>query len=138
MRVCHYSREQIRMVPVHLRNHPVVCVSITDTEKEDAELPEGLHDTIRLKFDDIEKFIPAFPQLKKANLEQLEDLGAFLKKHRGAEVVVHCEAGISRSSAVAVAVKMAFDEYTLVEKDRMPNEYVLGHLLRILRRGEKA
>ncbi len=92
----------------------------------------NLIDAIYLKFDDVEferaSMIPI-------NENQAKDIVAFAKKNwEEAElIVVHCNAGISRSSAVGKAISEIYqpDQVHYFDKFFMPNVIVYNALMKI-------
>lgn len=74
---------------------------------------------------------------KSITLEQAEDIYKFIKSNKGKHLVVHCGAGVSRSSAVAEfyheLLGGSYKEMIDVYKHIMPN----GRILRYLRIAEK-
>lgn len=63
-------------------------------------------------------------------IQDAADIRAFAMLHRGANFLVHCDAGVSRSAAVAEVLLEAFPEYADEGGQRSPNNYVR----RLLRR----
>ena len=55
----------------------------------------------------------------------------FINIHKGKDFIIHCAAGVSRSSAIALYLHL-FHDYELRENFwnvSHPNKYVLGHLI---------
>jgi len=113
-----------------------VVISIRDTDQDKARIPEmpGLLGVLYLAFDDNEP-LPNLPLPLGVRLMtpgQAKDIWAFVRRHEaGIEaVVVHCEAGLSRSPAVAAALAKAYgqDESRYFRK-YMPNQYVYRTML---------
>jgi predicted protein tyrosine phosphatase len=130
-----------------------VCISITEPlfprgmrTCGPAKLRSGFEDVLRLEFQDYDpiKLIPDStlinPQHKfpddavVMSEEQAAELAAYLLKHRGKNILVHCAAGISRSGAVAEVVLQAFPEYEDAGDPtrRWPNNHVRTLLKRAL------
>lgn len=115
-----------------------VVVSITDSR--DAELHPGWTDVIRLRFYDIAEPIRSSPQYNPITAPQATLIARFVKKHRGKDIVVHCEAGISRSGAIVTVILEAFPEYidsgtyNAYINARRPNPRVKEFVLAALRR----
>jgi hypothetical protein len=65
---------------------------------------------------------------------QARTISRFVTAHRGKNIVVHCDAGISRSRAVVEAVLAAFPEYedTTYPGHRFPNGRVKSLMKRAL------
>lgn len=81
-----------------------IIISITDKAAPENELNNndfnGVQDIIRLKFDDVDKGESAITDADAVNIAQ------FVKKWNGKihSIIVHCEAGVSRSAGVAAAI----------------------------------
>ena len=83
-------------------------VSITSPEGEEADLDESNPNVVgifRMKFPDEDYGSPdSFEKPKAENFEGLAEFAEFVEKSDVDLLVVHCEAGISRSAAVAAAL----------------------------------
>lgn len=77
-----------------------VCISIT-TPAAKADLRDGWLDVLRLQFHDMDVEGPSWSLMTD---DQARRVVEFVRYHRHADFVVHCEAGLSRSPAVALAV----------------------------------
>lgn len=92
-----------------------VCISIRspegggrpDDHSRPAALSPNFRDVLRLAFDDLAKEQPpGSVEFTKADVEAVVD---FAWRHRDAgRLVVHCQAGKSRSAAVGMALGLAF------------------------------
>lgn len=82
----------------------MAIISVT-SPREWASLKSGWKDTLRLQFDDIDRVHTNIQLLVGTNLfleHQAEEIIDFLDKNKDVdELIVHCMAGISRSSAIA-------------------------------------
>lgn len=80
-----------------------VLISITDPDRE--FLPENIlnmfNDTLSIQFWDIEE---AICQYKPINKEKAIIIKEFILKNKDKNFIIHCEAGISRSAGVGLAV----------------------------------
>lgn len=126
---------------------PHIVVSITSPEDNWPRLPDNPArlDILRLKFHDVSK-IDDYTAKWLASHDQKIDLfepehaaqiKAFLLKYPEADLIVNCQAGISRSSAVAAAVTKwkGGDESVFFNPDRYhPNSRVYDHLLHALQK----
>ena len=93
-------------------------------------------------FDDIEEEHPDFHPPKKEQIREVLDFGAELDE--GANLLVHCMAGVSRSTACAMAIlarhsgpgsERQIAEYIRKIRPRaMPNRLVLSHADELLER----
>ncbi len=103
-----YSRGAIEAVPPH--DVPHVIISITTTEGDLARLPtcDQCRGVLRLVFADVEE-----PRngVVVFGLEHARAVWEFVDQHRTEieRVVVHCDAGLSRSPAVAAAISRCLD-----------------------------
>lgn len=81
------------------------------------------------KFWDIEEDISSY---KCFNFEQAREMYQFIKANYGKQLIVHCHAGVSRSSAVGeFYFEMqggSYKQLTEVYKNIMPNGRVLSYL----------
>jgi predicted protein tyrosine phosphatase len=105
MNITNASRELVERTP---GNPAVALISITDPSQAKARLQSGWLDVLRVSFHDIgAEHFPASPEnrVKYLPMTQLQasQVATFLRVHHAAHVLVHCEAGISRSFAVARA-----------------------------------
>jgi predicted protein tyrosine phosphatase len=138
-RVIALSREEAQRFR---SSDPYVVISLTDTDAEHPHLEpqESLRDRLSLHFDDI---YPGFPvlegvqpmcEMKEADAEHI---AAFVLRWWGevATIVVHCHAGLSRSTAVAAAIRAhhGLDERDLYEEPRSPNTHCLTLVTQALR-----
>lgn len=115
-----------------------VCVSITDPGgpparmcSYDARCNQQFHDLTRMPPSDGIVLGASAPYILFSD-EQAKELGEFLLQHRGKNIVVHCEAGVSRSGGVVEAVLAAFPEYEDKKTPRFANVLVKTKLLPIL------
>lgn len=81
------------------KQRDIILIRITDTEGRFKPLksPSSYKDILCLKFDDVEQDSHSFKAITQQDAEKIAD---FLIKYKGMNLVVHCEAGISRSSGV--------------------------------------
>jgi len=85
-----------------------VLISITDpgTELLDQKLLNKFKDNLSIQFWDIEEAIGNYKPISLVLAKQIKD---FILKHKNNNFVIHCEAGISRSAAVGLAVELLCD-----------------------------
>lgn len=125
-----YSRGAIERVPP--QEVPHVIVSITSHHSDVARLPEApmCLGVLRLSFADAD--VQQDPPLVLFDRERAIEIRDFVLAHRDrAElVVVHCDAGLSRSPAVAAAITRALggDDTPWFKRYR-PNALVYRKLL---------
>lgn len=115
------SREEVEAYSPE-SGRKTVCISITDPTTRLASLKGGYADVLRFAFHDLEQdAIGLATDVGKVRLMDVLDaqaIVAFAVQHADADVlVVHCEAGISRSRSVAEALFDAFGR-------RAPNQYI--------------
>lgn len=71
------------------------------------------------------------------NLGQAEEIVLFLEKHPEGDVIVNCEAGVSRSPGVVLALRTKFGgDVEAVYKSSCPNIYVANILGKVLGLGQ--
>lgn len=112
-----HSKATIQEVDI---DYPFVIVSIVGTDDDwICPTPRNCCATIHLKFDDVDHAVGkyrAIDQLQAFNLVN------FIKKYKDEVniILVHCEAGISRSSAAAAAIA------TWLNGPRDSNRFFIG------------
>lgn len=110
MRILALSRREAeRYTPENGRE---VCVSIVSPGSRVPHLSPRFRDLLRLEFDDVDRFylqrlrqLDGPPPVVPLQPEQAREIAAFYRTHRERDaIVVHCEAGVSRSVGVARAL----------------------------------
>lgn len=140
------------MVEVYEFEYPHILISISSPGSEGAILPDNPQrlEVLRLQFHDIvhEDFIRAgvdpedlgMKFLRQYNVEptffseeNANAIAELLERHPGKQVIVNCEAGISRSAAVAAAISLATtgDDHFYF-RNYFPNKQVYSMLARRL------
>lgn len=106
MRVFVYSRPAIEAIAP--RDVPHVIISITTAVDDLAKLRtnENCRGVLRLSFVDQDVVLPEFPDRILFGEEQAREVWRFIDEHRDHidELLLHCDAGQSRSPAVAAAI----------------------------------
>ena len=101
-----YSRPAIERVAAH--EVPHVVISITTTEDDRARLPASAQcrGVLRLSFPDLENAIPGIGPDELFGSAHADQIWDFVQRHRGqiSRIVLHCDAGLSRSPGVAAAL----------------------------------
>ena len=139
MEILVYSRGAIERLPPH--DVPHVIVSITTTSDDEAELPIDEHckGVLRLAFLDAESLPADAPG--QFTSQQASAICVFVQKHRlnVRRIVVHCDAGVSRSPAVAAALAVCLgkSDEEFFRRYR-PNMFVYRCLLNEWRRLTRA
>ena len=143
-RVVALSREQAQQFE---SSDPYVVISLTDSDAEHPDIPphSALVDRLMLQFDDVcppEAGDVQDPLLCAMQSADAERIAHFVRRWWGevATMVVHCHAGLSRSTAVAAAIRRHHrqDERDLFEAPRSPNPHCLRLVARALVRAEIA
>ena len=117
----------------------LIVISITDPESNDAPLNIAENDILRLKFHDLEETYPFDPKYAAIILfdKNFADLILkFINTHfcDNLAILVHCEAGISRSAAVAAALAQHFNgnNERFFRDPLMPNKLVYSTLSAVI------
>lgn len=71
---------------------------------------QGWHDVLEIEFDDVERDTQYY---KTLTYNHAQEILKFLYKNREKDFIIHCDAGISRSVAVALFLKDYFGHETL-------------------------
>lgn len=119
----HYSRQDVKE-GLHYWDDHTALIQIKDYIQEHVTPALKFVTTLRLEFEDVEQD----PDEVGIRPEHATEIIEFLRMclYHNLNVVVHCHAGICRSSAVAiVAQKLGFD---LEDKVRLPNKLVMHRL----------
>lgn len=120
-----FSREEIEALIMSPFN--TVLISITDPGTETPFFKTQFEDKLELKFHDIEEESKGFQLF---SVEEALEILDFAIEHKNSRFVIHCEAGISRSAAVAVCLENIFGlevgEVSIAETIRFrPNLFML-------------
>lgn len=101
-----YSRPAIERVPPH--DQPHVVISITTTADDQARIPQGpmCREILRLSFPDVDSVIEGYSE---SDLFAADDAARVWALVLGlgdeiTRVVLHCDAGMSRSPGMAAAL----------------------------------
>ena len=104
-----YSRRAIEALAAH--DVPYVVISITTTAADQASVPasELCRGILRVSFADIDRPLSGAVIF---DVDHARAICAFITKHRASieRIVVHCDAGFSRSPAVAAAIAKCLGE----------------------------
>ena len=102
-------------------------ISIRDTEEDGADLKGEWGAVLRLHFDDVERGWQGYCPMDDSDAVKILDwLDA--NAPRFSSLFVHCEAGISRSSAVAQFIGEKYGIYVDGREKPRPNQHVLWML----------
>jgi|GEM_PF-2607737 len=123
---------------------PYVIVSLTDSDAEHPQIPPdvNLKERLSLHFDDIYPEYCTAPDGSKlfCAMEErdADTIAAFVRKwwSQVATIVVHCHAGLSRSTGVAAAIRAhhGHDARDLYEIPRTPNRHCFALVAQALER----
>lgn len=107
-----YSRHAIETLPPH--DVPHVVISITTTAEDVARIPQNEHcrGVLRLWFRDVDQVSEQHPEETLFRPEHAKRIWELVRAHRAEieRVLVHCDAGMCRSPAVAAAIARALGE----------------------------
>ena len=119
---------------------PYIVISIQTPGRPKPRIPQrcGLKGVLYTAFDDAEpagdRFLPSDVVLMTR--EQARNIWIFVKRHEKeiGSIVCHCEQGISRSPAVAIALAEAFgSDVTEIRANSHPNQYVYQRMCRAIK-----
>ena len=106
-----YSRQALEAAAPH--EVPHIVISITSSPDDVARLRRNAAclGVLRLAFPDVEVASELHPENALFSREHAERLWSFVKEHRAKveRIIVHCDAGKSRSPAVAAALARVLD-----------------------------
>ncbi|MGL4950183.1 MAG: hypothetical protein ACRC5M_07345 [Anaeroplasmataceae bacterium] len=136
-----FPKEYIEKVFTRQMANEKILISITSTCETPLEdkYKNMFKDSISIVCDDLgfyvshkhnTKEISDFNGMRNFSENDVETIDTFVKKYPKADIVVHCQAGVSRSGAVAVGITMMednFEEYrdVLLNNSISPNELIL-------------
>jgi len=111
-----------------------ILISITDPASGNPPFHGTYEGIIRLQFHDINEQFPEgyFFEGVLFNSDDAKDILAFVKNHPDIdEIVVHCEAGVSRSAGVAAALSKIYlgDDTEFFGLCYIPNRLVYNTIL---------
>lgn len=135
-----YSRAAIERVPPH--DVPHIVISITTTEDDRARIPSSPHckGVLRLVFHDADAPTATSSEEALFSAAHADAIWDFVLAHRAdvERVILHCDAGVSRSPGVAAAVSKALlgDAAEYFRRYR-PNMLVYRTLLKPLPRARR-
>jgi len=148
MKIIVASRESVCGIIKRLQtdepDNKVIVISITDPNSKPVNLPLMGFDVLRLNFHDLDQTYPGHAIIL-FNTDMAHQIRNFVEErldwvknsHRAWDdltILVHCEAGISRSAAVAGALSKHFlgDDSKFFRTPYLPNRMVYRTLLNFL------
>ena len=96
-----------------------ILISITSKNSEHPKINKNWAHILRLKFDDVDN--------KSDNGITYKDAQAILNfviSHIGSDLFINCDAGISRSTGILVALELIFNSRDMSSEYRYHNRYV--------------
>lgn len=102
------SRQNAKRYSFKKHDEKSIIISITNVDLEDVifnrNINNGIIDILRLKFDDVEK-----GEINCIIESDVKQIVKFINKYKNIvdKIIVHCEAGVSRSSGVCGAIMKA-------------------------------
>lgn len=122
------SRKNAKAFSFQAHDYKTAIISITDVDKIGVIFSDnpnnGIKGILRLKFDDVERnFVKNENCITK---EDAEEIVKFVNKYKNKvdKIIVHCEAGVSRSAGVCAAIMKAIngDDWAIFDNPRFcPN-----------------
>ena len=116
-----FSRSEIENIIEPRKSRKSVLISIT-SKNEKFPKPKGDYDKIlQVKFDDEEI---EYHGLKLITNKQAEEIINFALNNIDKDIFVNCDAGLSRSPAIVVALEEIFNGNDVKDKYPLHNKYV--------------
>ena len=107
-----YSRGAVERIAPHDVGH--IIISVTSSLDDQARLSPGAHclEVVRLSFADQDAASPDHPERVVFSRDHARAIWAAIVAHRErlVRLVVHCDAGVSRSPAIAAGIARALGE----------------------------
>lgn len=146
MNVDVYNRNQVlNMVPDSTKclisiSSPLIESPLLDPDYTTPIPTDGWNDLLQVQFHDIDVEIDIEPgtihqvfgaQITPFNEQQAHQIIQFIKNNKGKPFIVHCDAGMSRSVAVAVFLEQFFDYKMILhstDSTKCCNNFVLEKL----------
>jgi len=99
-------------------------ISLSDPNKEFIKTDNYFKDELKLKFWDIEEEVGKYAPIHLIQAKQIYD---FIMKNKDSEFLINCEAGVSRSAGVGLAIEYLLRDFELYPKwEHFPSK-VLQH-----------
>ncbi len=130
-----YSRQEIEAIEPHVVSHVIVSIR-TPGDPNEVKLPMNEHtkDVLHLQFHDVDRIIQGYNENLEPEMFQPEHaklIREFVESNKNVErFIVHCDAGWSRSPAVAAAIsKMLTNDDVYFFNRYHPNRRVYNMIL---------
>lgn len=124
-----YSRAALEATRPHEVAHVIISITSAPDDVARLRIPATCRGVLRVSFPDIEVASGAFAESDLFSEEHARTIWDFVRNHRAEveRIVVHCDAGMSRSPAVALAIaeKLGLDGSAFLGGRYRPNERVL-------------
>lgn len=136
------DREGIEKGVLVKSSYVVISIHDPNTEPPRVRQQPGFRAKLVLCFDDAEEIPDGCEpgEIVLMSHEQAEEIRTFIEAHRSqvGTVVLHCEAGMSRSPAVAAALCRAFgDDDHLYWQEYQPNRHVYRLVTEVFKCGKR-
>lgn len=109
---------------INLFPNELCFISLSDPNKEFIKTDNYFKDELKLKFWDVEEEIGNYAPIHLIQAKQIYD---FIIKNKDSEFLINCEAGVSRSAGVGLAIEYLLRDFDLYPKwEHFPSK-VLQH-----------
>lgn len=132
-----FNRAKAHKYSYKPHSHSSIIISICDTIREPCSFLRNpmnkIKGILRLSFDDIDREIPGLVAISDDDAKKIaEFVGRYIDKVD--RIIVHCEAGVSRSAGCAAAIIQHYygDTGILNNSDYSPNPLVYRKVLEAL------
>lgn len=101
-----YSRNAISAAQPHDESHVIISITSGPTDVARFRIGKGCRGILRLSFPDLEIASPEIAEEQLFSADHAREIWTFVSEHQPSieRIIVHCDAGKSRSPAVAAAL----------------------------------
>jgi predicted protein tyrosine phosphatase len=112
MEIFVYSRSALDAVAPHEVPHVIISITSNPDDVARLRLTNMCRGVLRLSFPDAEAPSPLYAEANLFSRKQASDVWTFTQQHLSEiqRIIVHCDAGVSRSSAVAAALARVLND----------------------------